>query len=408
MRFIYAAALAFFSLNLFAQCESGFHRIYLLHGIGGSKSTFGALEEILNQESPCNKAKTFEYKTGGLGTPYDFAKDFHQYVSSENPGPRDKISLVMHSQGGLVGTLWLKLLKDTGHMYRTQLNGFVTLSTPFWGTDIAYVGKLLFYTLPPGVINPISPFGRNELNEMSYGSGLILDLVRNIDAVFEWFPHLRPLIIAGMKKTYSSALGEDDVVVPHHSMRVERYYLRDQMQLFEKPLLVNESFFKKAPTRPVSIVDADHIRLGIIGVADIPKTCLKKEACTHPSLNPLLSHLGGTDVKGNEKYKLTQYRFTAYINNPQNLVYDKAEYTIEVSTPDTSVKVKKIDRYNPFLGSAKLEQGLAFSFGGSLQGKQKSKLLVTMKYKNKAIRTYEVPVEAGVSSFLDLELSGAH
>jgi hypothetical protein len=54
-----------------------------------------------------------------------------------------------------------------------KIDAFITLSTPHWGAEIAYIGKHFFFTLPEGIRNPISPFGRVELNEMSYGSRTI-------------------------------------------------------------------------------------------------------------------------------------------------------------------------------------------------------------------------------------------
>lgn len=397
------------SVSVWANCLEGpRHHVFLLHGIGGNKGTFGSLEEILNKQHPCQKARTFEYRTGSQLTTYDFAQDFHQYVTSLPPGEIrsfDKISLVMHSQGGLVGSLWLKLMNQINNPLLKQVDSFITLSTPFWGADIANIGKRFFYTLPPGVENPISPFGRNELNEMSYGSSTIQDLVKNLDTVFVHATQIRPLIIGGMKKYYNSKLGEDDVVVPTYSMRPERFYFRDVLDFFEKPRLISAQGFEKNPEKPFIIVPADHINLGQYGVADIPKSCIRSSNCGHPALRPILDHLKGTTVSAAKNYKLTRFRVTMFVNNPHKVNFDPKDLTIMVHGLDRSTRVPFIERFKPRLGNAKLEHGLAFSFGGIAERKGVSKILVTLKFKNKSIKTYEVPVEAGLSSFIDVDLA---
>jgi hypothetical protein len=311
----------------------------------------------------------------------------------------------MHSQGGLVGTIWLRQLLNDNSPYLKVLDGFITLSTPYWGTDIAHVGKTLFYTLPAGVRNPISPFGKNELNEMSYGSGTVLDFAQNLDEIYGKIPNLRTLTVAGMKAIYNSTLGEDDVVVPIHSMRAGRYYLKNEVSFFEKPVLIPSEAFTKSPERPFQIVTADHIKLLGYGVADIPSQCVNDMKCGHPSLPLILSHLEGN--KTEEKrglYQLTRFRVTMYVNKAPEVEYEEKELTIEVSGLEKDTKVPAIERFNPLLGNGRLEKGLAFSFGGLTKKSGPTKILVTLKYKNKNIKTFEVPVESGTSSFVDVQL----
>lgn len=404
MKNIFVLFLLCFASLSFAECNSR-HHIFLLHGIGGGSGTFGSLETILNRQNPCNQTKTFIYNTGSFQTPYDFAKDFHQYVKNQNIRTNDKISLVMHSQGGLVGTLWLRHLLSENSPYVKILDSFITLSTPYWGTDIAHVGKTLFYTLPPGVKNPISPFGKNELNEMSYGSGTVLDFAQNLDAIYGNIPNLRTLTVAGMKTIYNSTLGEDDVVVPIHSMKAGNYYLKNHVNFFEKPILIPATQFTKSIERPFQIVTADHIKLLGYGVADIPSSCINNTNCGHPSLPLILTHLEGNKAVNRGFYKLTRFRVTMYVNNPAKTEYDEKELTIEVHGLEKDTKIPSIERFNPFLGNGRLEKGLAFSFGGMTKVTSPSKLLVTLKYKNKNVKTFEVPVEAGTSSFIDIVLN---
>lgn len=394
------------SLSYASNCAGPRHHIFLLHGIGGDRASFGHLPEVLNQEDICQRVRTFEYRTGSNQNTYQFAYDFHRFVTSF-PSVEirsfDKISLVMHSQGGLVGTLWLKYLVENDHPLKHQLDSFITLSTPFWGADIANIGKRFFYTLPEGVNNPISPFGRNELNEMSYGSFTIRDLAQNAEAIFKGIPKLRPLIVSGLKKVYNSVIGEDDLVVPTYSMRLEHYYLQDNLNLSERPMIIGSDLFTRTESKPFVIVDADHIKATQPGVAKIPKACLKN--CTHPSINPILKHLKGEKVEQEKNYQIERFRVNVLINNPFKINYDDKDLRITIHGLDKDTKVPWIERFRPGFGNAKLERGLSFSFTGIARKKGPQALFVTLIYKNKKVKTYEVPVEAGHSSFVDATLT---
>lgn len=399
-------ALIFSSFSVYANCSDGLHHIFLLHGVGGSKATFGSLPTLLEKEISCVRARTFEYRTGSNLTTYDFAKDFQDFLSAEKNKslfPKDKISLIMHSQGGLVGSLWLKNFASTDPYLKNQISSFITLSTPFWGADTAHIGKLLFYSLP-FERNFLSPFGKNELNEMSYGSSTIMDLAQNLEATWEKFPNIRPLIVAGMKRLYGPRLLEDDVVVPTYAMNPSRYYFSETLNLFDKPTLVPAKSFLKSRAQKMIVVSADHIKLTQNGVADIPKTCLSNINCGHPSLKLILSQLRGEVVKQEKNYPLSRFRVTLVFNNPELLNYDEKDLSLVVGKLGADVQVPMIERLNPFNGNAQRQKGFAFSFSGIGKNGEKE-VSVMLKYRNQVLKTYEVPVKAGTSSFIEVTLS---
>lgn len=399
-------ALIFSSFSVYADCTGGVHHIFLLHGVGGSKATFGSLPTLLEKEISCVRARTFEYRTGSNLTTYDFAKDFQEFLNVEKNKslfPKDKISLIMHSQGGLVGSLWLKNFASTDPYLKHQISSFITLSTPFWGADTAHIGKMLFYSLP-FERNFLSPFGKNELNEMSYGSSTIMDLAENLEATWEKFPNIRPLIVAGMKRLYGPRLLEDDVVVPTYAMNPSRYYLSETLNLFDKPTLVPAKSFLKSREQKMIVVSADHIKLTQNGVADIPKACLSDIKCGHPSLKHILSQLRGEVVKQEKNYPLSRFRVTLVFNNPELLNYDEKDLSLVVGKLSADVQVPMIERLNPFNGNAQRQKGFAFSFSGIGKNGEKE-VSVMLKYRNQVLKTYEVPVKAGTSSFIDVTLS---
>ena len=56
-----------------------------------------------------------------------------------------------------------------------QLDAFITLGTPFWGAKIAVWGaEMKALTRQLGINIPV-PFGKNQLDQMSFGSDMIYD-----------------------------------------------------------------------------------------------------------------------------------------------------------------------------------------------------------------------------------------
>ena len=85
------------------------HAVFLVHGFSGGPKTFGDLKFVL-----CNhleeaqpdyhiEINTFVYNTGKKGlTTYDFAKALGGEIASRKLIATEKLSLVSHSQGGLI------------------------------------------------------------------------------------------------------------------------------------------------------------------------------------------------------------------------------------------------------------------------------------------------------------------
>lgn len=402
MKFLFC--FLFLTSFAFAECDSRNH-IFLIHGIGGGKGTFGSLEKILNAQSACYQARSFEYDTGSERTPKEFSQAFHKYISAFSIGPQDKVSLVMHSQGGLVGVFWLNHLLQEKNELLNKIDAFITLSTPFWGASTARVGKALFYSLPRKYeTNPLSPFGRNELNEMSFGSATIHEMSQSLENTFNSVPKLRPLAVAGMRRKPSPTLGEDDLIVPTYSMRPNRIYFKEDLSLFNRQARSPASNFVQTNDVPFVMVPADHIRLTQAGVAFIPEKCEKDLECGHPSLKLILDQLKGSEISKGVDYDLGRFRFTMFVTNPNNLDYENQDLTIEIAGLDKKTKVPLMERFTPKLNNAKLKEGLAFTFRGSTKELSTTNLEITLKYKNRRLKTYIAPIEAGRATFLDVAL----
>ena len=390
--------LFFFCLLLgssaWAQSCPSNHHIFLIHGIGGSAKTFGHLESVLNKSDPCYKTQSFEYDTGNskLST-YDFAESFNQFVLKNIEAgiihSQDKISLIMHSQGGLVGNIWLQKIKDSYPDLFSQVDGFITLSTPHWGAMIADVGKNFFYTLPPSMENPISPFGRTELNEMSYGSKTIRNLSSSIAKVFQR-KSIRPLAIGGIHSESTKLYGENDAVVPLYSSRPDNLVAEYQISEGIPEEEIPKDLFRKSSNVPFVVVNATHLKLKSPGVADIPKECLSR--CNHPSLRLIQDHLIGRSIASYEP-KLEEFRVSIYLES-----HDVKLQILE----SKNITIEKLDQLKGYVGDAKLNDGLAFSFSGRTKKEGTQEIKALLSFKNGLKRNVVIPVEGGRSSILRL------
>lgn len=383
-------------------CANGRQFIYLIHGIGGDSSTFGSMETYLNRLDKCFKAKSFSYKTGDSRfTTLDFAQSLHKYIEKDlskvSLSSNDHISLIMHSQGGLVGGQWLDYLKRSKHSYLKNIDAFITLSTPYWGSSMALKGRRLFYTLPEDQDkNPISPFGKKELEEMSYGSATIKKVEAAYEEVFS-LPGLRPLAIGGLKRGFNPYVGEDDMVVSAYSSRPDHYTLNDVAALNQYPTVTQADEFRRTNLVPFIPVRATHSNFDLAGVASIPEDCMYSP-CAHPSLKYVVDHLYNRKITIPDSSKMfRKYRVQVFIENWQQFINSKNDITVEVVEPDGD------DEDVDFNFRSRSE--ISASFTGVLDDYNEHEIMMTFKIRGKIIKTVRAPVQGGVLTFLRLSLN---
>lgn len=381
------------------SCEIKNH-IFLIHGISGSVNTFGSMEKYLNKIDACNVTTSFGYDTGNskLST-YDFAQHFHAFVMDKVRAgviaDADKISLIMHSQGGVIGNIWLNTIKQIDNNLFSKVDSFITLSTPHWGADMANLGKSIFFTLPPGMGNALSPFGRIELNEMSYGSGTIREMVWSHDNLFS-NGNVRPLALAGHKKGINLKT-ESDVVVPVYSSRADHYKGDADVSLSSDETEVS---FVKTKRTPLVLVNATHIKMDRPGIADIPKNCLSEEFCNHPSIAAITNHLKGRSIASDET-ELKQFRVGLYVNNESSEIFDHNDIKLEVvKSPNFSLSALQ----GAYKGKAQLKLGRAFTVEGKSFKKGVQKIMLSLKLKNRIIRLIPVEAEGGYSTLVNVNI----
>jgi hypothetical protein len=299
----------------------------LIHGIGGANSSFGSMKETLEKHYPCSKAYFFSYETENSSlTTIDFAKNLDKFIE-KLPVPKHNkkdLNFIMHSQGGIVGLNWLmnSFLNSDGFTKRlsSRVNYYISLSTPFWGSDFALMGKSVFFL---GIDeNLISPFGKTQLEHMKYGSEFyrkninILSNPKNSDLRKFLKDEIKMINLGGVifdlggifkAINYSnSQFFEGDLVVNTPSAKLNFNYAEDLNQDYKSdelstPKLIKYNFAKTT--------DVDAIHMGIIpgigdyGIAEVPEKCRYKGLCDHPGYNVLTKFIDTKKVPTNNKLK---------------------------------------------------------------------------------------------------------
>ncbi len=343
--------------NQQASFRTPIHLIITVHGIGGSSKTFGYMSEALVEQMKDVQPQynlqvvKFNYQTGDkkLST-YDFAKNLSIAIDNffvKNGGliPEDKISLITHSQGGLVSIIWYLdslLAKSTKDdltfsetqlaQYARQIDGIVSLGSPFWGSKLAAGSQS-----DNDVVNWIGkqlPFGFTELKEMSFSSNTIFKFRRRAIGIdknqdSDKFIKARFLNIAGIvpdkispqaaakidssiKKfwmqvstNFLKTIGfggehyESDTAVIIPSARLDFIYgeaLNTNYQVDE--VLEFKSFqqtkYMQSTDVPFLLVRAVHASPNIndfYDVVEIPKFCMVPNLCDHPTYKFVIKHL---------------------------------------------------------------------------------------------------------------------
>jgi len=320
-KLILIGLLLFNMTSVFASddCRGEFQHNVLIHGIGGSETSFGVMDEVLEKYIPCSKSHYFVYDTKDSRlTILDFAKRLAVFLQGIGKTQDKDLNLIMHSQGGLVGLTYLynsyKELKGFDATNLPRINNFISLSTPFWGSDFALIGKFFFFGLNFKK-NFLSPFGKAQLRDMKYGSKFLEDqtsyLFSQDNRTFLNFlaREINVLNISGMgpySRSYLKRIGsqffEGDLVVNIPSMTINTLNASANSLDYSEGVT---QFLETIPSSPAqqAYVIGTHMNVyyGTIGygIVDIPKSCLDLANCKHPGFNTLYDFLTTGEVRTN-------------------------------------------------------------------------------------------------------------
>ncbi len=279
--------------------------VFLIHGINSNtERTFvdmpKALDKVLHKRSNRDYIiRTFDYDTGSdsLGT-YDFAESFNNFLIDHfmkegfNPD-EDKISIVGHSQGGLVSILWLN--QSFNGRYSTDfhqyVDTFISLGSPFWGTSITLFPIWMTRTFGKA-------FGRIESIEMLWGSHTTDYLQKELNTpsskFYQYLEGINVVNVGGNALGYPNTatfnrMMDDDIAVPISSSNLNYYYTNDDVEHYRSGRVIASE--KKTKLSQYFVVNGLHTSLSKIsvykwlrplqGMAQIPKRCIKNEYCDH-------------------------------------------------------------------------------------------------------------------------------
>ncbi len=375
-----------FSITSYAQTCASRNHIFLIHGIGGTEKTFGVMDRYLEKVNPCNVATHFVYDTGdSKQSTYNFSDSLDEFISKSmvrnNFGPKDRISFIMHSQGGLVGSLWLLNARIKHPEIYARVDSFITLSTPYWGSKMARMGKKFFFNMPEQFDNPLSPMGRIELQEMSYGSPTINAIQSNFDNIFK-NSHVRFFAIGGVKTVVNPIVGEGDTTVTVYSSNPNHYSS-------ELSLSGTDKHIKRLNVVPFTTVEATHIPTTLPGIAMIDRDCMKSSYCDHPTIQHILNHLRDPKhrvVKQNKEFQ--KYRMHFYVKGSEKHLF------VRVKKPRGLDEILNFDQKNDGLMSA--------FFWDFTSDSRPAEVEVEFYLKTKLIKRAVVTVQGGFSTFVKL------
>lgn len=181
-----------FSSRTPAQTAKPRHVIITVHGLSGNEKTWGYFapytKQYLERMNPNYEVivSNFLYPTGQNEklTTTDFAERLNSHIHSlfsENPiSEDDKISLVAHSQGGIISYIWYfsRLMKDPkDYRFVQHVDSIITLGTPFWGSKLASImtdkTRVDVIPLVKALGGPEFKMTRREITDMSLGSDTV-------------------------------------------------------------------------------------------------------------------------------------------------------------------------------------------------------------------------------------------
>lgn len=355
--------LLIFSVVLLASCETFKKQVrtiasvkpknYIIsmHGLNGTPQSFEgllpALEEHLSQINPAFDyiPIEFKYSSGVKDAEIErFVNEFENFLVKEIPvlNEGDKISLVAHSQGALVGHIWYLKTMDGVDLrqkaYMAKVNGFVTLGAPFWGSRTTFLLKKWI---------PIEEIQNFIFEKTGYGEQEVEDITAASEKIYDYFSKMasknyvniyydpRMLNVIGvvpekkgaelpkskflnwvtdLKKQvvkifdYRLNVGtrwESDQAVNVSSGRLAFYFYSDSLKKFVKGQtkqdLTMEDFdyaryFKTDPK--VVYVEAVHAKASgypSYAIASIPDLCIEPDKCKHPTYIHILKHLANCE-----------------------------------------------------------------------------------------------------------------
>ena len=411
------------------------HHIILIHGLAGSIRDFSqmlpALMTQLNHLDSHTKylVHSWNYPTADndLG-PLDFADQLQSFLSSiPSAKARDPFSLIMHSQGGIIGLLWLMNSWNGKYPQKRhkKLDCFITLAVPFWGAKIAEFTSSLKKHWEKIGLSILPTAGKKQLQELSFGSDTIFNLrnfliqypqfSRYVDKQFRFLNIAGKASIMQIFSPFASGARqyEDDSAVPVLSSRCGFYYIRSIKPNYSSHDRVNITELKKIELGKYFLVNALHLSPKpklLAGITQATNECIFNVQGEHPSFYLIRDFILKRPIEEKSPHHLTSFLVDINLRLPQ---CSEPEPEITFSQQNGDPLNKKEITISHFLelyskGAHRSNSSPShqrFYFTGHLeQGQHHYSLLVQIHAPTLKPRLVEISVTVGYSTFIDLNL----
>ncbi len=358
-----------------AQVEN----VILIHGIASDKTAFGHMKSAIEGDfHGCTNVYEFEYATGDDSkTIFDFSIDLDRFIKEIKIPIHQRISFIMHSQGGLVGLAYLRLIKDLPIF--KQIKTFITLGTPYHGALIAKVGRNALFLGGRLKESKISPFGKKELEGMSYGSATLRILKESLFLLKK----INSLAIGGFTR-FKKGVAESDLVVPMYSSNPNNIYLSPHGEEISDNDI------------PFISLNAQHIRALGRGISYIGKSCKNSlRACNNPIAQAIAKKLIGVDAR-EESIDIEKKSFRV------NLYIKTANRPFVMAKKNDSVK--NIKSSSLFNFTKKIYKNLYSKTIYGRTNKDNSEITVVIRNLRGKLKEVVIPVSPGRTSYVDINL----
>ena len=380
------------SINCFSKIEidkKPNHYLLFVHGLAGTGDTFGEMPNTLTKHLSQHdrsfqfRPYTFSYHTEDdtLNT-YEFAFQLADFILEALPrlNKEDKISFITHSQGGVISSILIfnSFAGIEGHIaqYTQNIDSFITLGTPFWGSKLADIishpTDPLEYLIKENRETLLPRAGLTQLKEMSLFSDTIRvfrNSLLDMDKEFmkRMFSQVKVLNIGGIaniekltrkyKATFqpsglTSVLPfvfggqfeyEADTAVSLPSSRLDSIYVNDikfnytENNITPADYSIETSF---ADFIPIYGIHASPTADRFLDIAFLPETMCTKTIvnCDHPSYEIIYNFMTGKSIKNHKNAidKNTLAGFTLSFDIALDEQYKDLLEDIEVTMMETS------------------------------------------------------------------------
>ena len=420
------------------------HFVFMIHGIGATPTTFGPMKEALVREASGFDRHTdwqftsFAYDTGNdTKDVIDFAKELGDFIAKkfkDHGGlhPEDKFSLIMHSQGGLIGlNLVLNSFKNHVRFHpelKNHLDAFITLGTPYWGAKIAIFANRMMPILSYLKIPLKDKWGDEELRDMELASDFSALMRQELstpdnEGVIEQIKNqVRFLVFSGVTERlnflapFASGKGryEDDTAVPIPSSRLDFFYYADSKNYNDQVSSDEFKYTGLIDPENYIVVNAFHAsplpqNKNAPGIAKLPDRCANVSYldCDHPTYPLLVQHLFKLERSPAFVRDLTSFAVDLKLKF-HGLPVDKKQMSISFKAMTKGLRIgKDTELYNNV--SRWTEEGdFRLYHTGTIDPKKTTstlgKIQITIKTPGFRDRMVMVPVKTALSTYLELDI----